>query len=86
MYAVLSAGIPVLVCFFYPETMNRNLELLNHVFRDASSPWQIVSMARRLPQGDVTDMDLVAHNKEKGDRCSVEMKENDKISQHIAKE
>ncbi|KAJ5724475.1 hypothetical protein N7493_006203 [Penicillium malachiteum] len=75
MYAVLSACIPVVVYFFYPETMNRNLEMLNHVFRDASSPWEIVSMARHLPQGEPNTMDLVAHNKEKDD-CSVEMKEN----------
>ena len=76
MYAILSACIPVLVYFFYPETMNRNLELLNHVFRDASSPWQIVSMAHKLPQGEISEADLVAHNKEKGDGCTVEMKEN----------
>jgi sugar porter (SP) family MFS transporter len=76
MYAILSACIPVLVYFFYPETMNRNLEMLNHVFRDASSPWQIVSMARNLPQGEVTPAELIARNKEKGDACSVEMKEN----------
>ncbi|KAJ5924378.1 hypothetical protein N7466_008565 [Penicillium verhagenii] len=75
MYAILSACIPVLVYFFYPETMNRNLELLNHVFRDASSPWQIVSMARNLPQGEVTEADLMAHNEEK-EECFVEMKEN----------
>ncbi|KAJ5865015.1 hexose carrier protein [Penicillium soppii] len=76
MYAILSACIPILVYFFYPETMNRNLEMLNHVFRDASSPWQIVSMARHLPQGEVTPAELIARNKEKGDTCSVEMKEN----------
>ncbi|KAJ5683529.1 hexose carrier protein [Penicillium macrosclerotiorum] len=76
MYAILSACIPVLVYFFYPETMNRNLELLNHVFRDASSPWEIVSMARSLPQGEIAKIDLMAHDKEKADVCSVEMKEN----------
>lgn len=76
MYAILSACIPVLVYFLYPETMNRNLELINHVFRDAPSPWQIVSMARHLPQGEVTPAELVAHNKEKRDDCSVEMKEH----------
>ncbi|KAJ6087657.1 hexose carrier protein [Penicillium canescens] len=76
MYAVLSACIPVLVYFFYPETMNRNLEMLNHAFRDASSPWQIVSMARHLPQGEISPAELIARNKEKGDSCSVEMKEN----------
>ncbi|KAJ5115254.1 hexose carrier protein [Penicillium alfredii] len=75
MYAILSACIPVLVYFFYPETMNRNLELLNLVFRDASSPWQIVSMARQLPQGEVTGVDLMSRNNEKDDECSVEMKE-----------
>ncbi|CAG8935883.1 unnamed protein product [Penicillium salamii] len=76
IYAILSACIPVLVYFFYPETMNRNLEMLNHVFRDASSPWQIVSMARNLPQGEVTPAELIAKNKEKDDGCSLEMKEN----------
>ncbi|OOQ91654.1 MFS sugar transporter [Penicillium brasilianum] len=75
MYAILSACIPVLVYFFYPETMNRNLELLNHVFRDASSPWEIVSMARHLPQGEVTEADFMAEN-EKSDGTSVEMKEH----------
>ncbi|GKZ36704.1 hypothetical protein AbraIFM66950_007879 [Aspergillus brasiliensis] len=75
MYAILSACIPVLVYFFYPETMNRNLELINHVFRDASSPWQIVSMARHLPQGEITPAELVAYNKEKDD-CSVEQREH----------
>ncbi|KAJ5648578.1 hypothetical protein N7490_004950 [Penicillium lividum] len=74
MYAILSACIPILVYFFYPETMNRNLELLNHVFRDASSPSKIVSMARNLPQGDVTDMDVMAYNEGKYGG-SVEMKE-----------
>lgn len=76
VYAILSACIPAMVFFFYPETTNRNLELLNHVFRDASSPWEIVSMARQLPQGEVTESDLAEHNKAKGDGCSVEMKEN----------
>ena len=76
MYAILSACIPVLVFFFYPETMNRNLELLNHVFRDASSIWQIVSMAHNLPQGEINTVDIVEHNKEKEDGCSIEMKEN----------
>ncbi|KAH8204274.1 hypothetical protein TruAng_001560 [Truncatella angustata] len=55
MYAIISACIPIVVFFFYPETMNRNLELLNNVFKDASSPWQIVSMARQLPQGEVVE-------------------------------
>ncbi|KAI0444859.1 general substrate transporter [Xylaria telfairii] len=55
IYAITSALIPIGVFFFYPETMNRNLELLNSVFKDASSPWEIVSMARRLPQGELAD-------------------------------
>ncbi|OQE28657.1 hypothetical protein PENSTE_c003G02323 [Penicillium steckii] len=76
MYAVLSACIPILVYFFYPETMNRNLEMLNHVFRDASSPWKIVSMARHLPQGEVTTTEFVAANKEKEEECFEERKEN----------
>ncbi|KAE8348201.1 general substrate transporter [Aspergillus coremiiformis] len=53
MYAVISACIPIAVYLFYPETMNRNLEAINTVFREAPSPWQIVSMARHLPQGEL---------------------------------
>ncbi|KAL4894080.1 general substrate transporter [Aspergillus ambiguus] len=55
VYAVISACIPITVYFFYPETMGRNLEALNGVFRDAPSAWHVVAMARKLPQGDVTD-------------------------------
>ncbi|KAI2791266.1 hypothetical protein POX_c04123 [Penicillium oxalicum] len=65
VYAVISACIPVSVYFFYPETMNRNLEALNHVFRDASTPWQIVSMARHLPQGEAADVDVWMRAEEK---------------------
>ncbi|KKK11869.1 hypothetical protein P175DRAFT_0515712 [Aspergillus ochraceoroseus IBT 24754] len=75
MYAVLSACIPALVYFLYPETMNRNLELINNVFRDASSPWEIVSMAKNLPEGEIPEAQLIAMAK-KGDGCSVEMEEN----------
>ncbi|RWA09495.1 hypothetical protein EKO27_g5617 [Xylaria grammica] len=57
IYAVIAALIPIVVFFFYPETMNRNLELLNSVFEDASSPWEIVTMARKLPQGELVDGD-----------------------------
>lgn len=51
MYAIISACIPIMVAFFYPETMGRNLEMINHVFRDAPSAWKIVSMARNVPRG-----------------------------------
>ncbi|KAL3472389.1 general substrate transporter [Aspergillus californicus] len=74
MYTVLSACIPVGVYFFYPETMNRNLELINQVFRDASSPWEIVSMARHLPQGEVSEAQLAVLTKKDG--TAVEMKED----------
>ncbi|KAA8645791.1 hypothetical protein EYZ11_006754 [Aspergillus tanneri] len=65
VYAVISACIPVSVYFFYPETMNRNLEALNHVFRDATTPWHIVSMARHLPQGEAAEVDLYMRANEK---------------------
>jgi hypothetical protein len=53
--------------------MNRNLEALNHVFRDASTPWQIVSMARHLPQGEAAEVDVWMRAEEKG---VIEQKEN----------
>ncbi|KAI0530270.1 general substrate transporter [Xylaria digitata] len=65
IYAVISALIPIIVFFSYPETMNRNLELLNSVFKDASSPWEIVTMARKLPEGELVDEDNRNENAKK---------------------
>ncbi|OJJ84299.1 sugar porter family MFS transporter [Aspergillus glaucus CBS 516.65] len=73
MYAVISACIPIVVYLWYPETMNRNLESINHVFRDAPSTWQIVSMAKHLPQGEATEVAMMQNSKEKG--LEVEQKE-----------
>ncbi|KAJ5682238.1 hypothetical protein N7462_005403 [Penicillium macrosclerotiorum] len=72
VYAVISACIPFSVYFFYPETMNRNLEALDHVFRDAPSPWHIVSMARHLPQGETAEVDVWQH----AEKSQIEQKEN----------
>lgn len=73
MYAVISACIPFAVYFFYPETMNRNLEALNHVFRDAPTSWSIVSMARQLPQGETAEVDVWTKAEEK---ANIEQKED----------
>ncbi|KAK1144773.1 hypothetical protein N8T08_004784 [Aspergillus melleus] len=73
MYAVISAFIPISVYLFYPETMNRNLEALNHVFRDAPTCWDIVSMAKHLPQGEAAEVEVAMRTAEKG---SVEQKEH----------
>ncbi|KAI9037087.1 sugar porter family MFS transporter [Aspergillus affinis] len=73
VYAVISAFIPISVYLFYPETMNRNLEALNHVFRDAPTCWDIVSMAKHLPQGEAAEVEVALRTAEKG---SVEQKEH----------
>ncbi|KAJ5230466.1 hypothetical protein N7489_011174 [Penicillium chrysogenum] len=73
VYAVISACIPISVYLFYPETMNRNLEALNHVFRDAPTTWDIVSMARHLPQGEAAEVDMWMRTEEKG---AIDQKEN----------
>ncbi|KAI3112868.1 hypothetical protein CBS147333_3376 [Penicillium roqueforti] len=72
IYAVISACIPVSVYFFYPETMNRNLEPLNHVFRDAPTAWDIVSMARHLPQGEAAEVDVWKGTDEKAEMNEIE--------------
>lgn len=74
MYTVISACIPISVYFFFPETMNRNLEALNYVFQDAPSAWQIVSMAKQLPEGENVEMAILERDvKEEG---MVEQKEH----------
>jgi sugar porter (SP) family MFS transporter len=75
MYAIISACIPIAVGLFYPETMGRNLEMINHVFRDASSPWTIVAMARNVPKGDLTENDVFEQSNEK-QGVSFEQREN----------
>lgn len=56
VYTVISACIPIAVYFFYPETMNRNLESLNNVFVEATSIWDVVNKARVLPQGEASEV------------------------------
>ncbi|RHZ68739.1 hypothetical protein CDV55_107446 [Aspergillus turcosus] len=63
VFAAISASIPVTVYFFYPETMGRNLEAMNQVFRDAPSVWRIVATAKKLPQGDVAAFDTQSDEK-----------------------
>ncbi|KOC09023.1 putative MFS sugar transporter [Aspergillus flavus AF70] len=72
VYAAISACIPVSVYFFYPETMGRNLESLNQVFRDAPSVWHVVSMAKDLPKGDVSHLDVEGVEK----KLDIEQKEH----------
>ena len=50
IYAVIGICIPVTVYFFYPETMGRNLEELDLVFRESSSIFTVVATARHLPK------------------------------------
>ncbi|KAJ0153768.1 ADP-ribosylation factor-like protein 8b [Fusarium oxysporum f. sp. albedinis] len=52
---IISASIPIVVVFFYPETMNRNLEALNNTFVEASTVFEVVSMARKMPTQEIED-------------------------------
>ncbi|CAG8929603.1 unnamed protein product [Penicillium salamii] len=51
------ACVPIIVLPFYPETMGRNLERIDQVFREAPTIWDIVPMARKIPKGDVATDD-----------------------------
>ncbi|KAK9350509.1 general substrate transporter [Lipomyces doorenjongii] len=53
VYAAIGATIPPVVYFFYPETMNRNLEQLDLLFREAPSIMSIVSMSKQIPTIEV---------------------------------
>ncbi|RAL10712.1 sugar transporter [Aspergillus homomorphus CBS 101889] len=50
VFAATCACVPLVVLLFFPETMNRDLELIDGVFREAPTIWDIVPMARKLPQ------------------------------------
>ncbi|KAE8138889.1 hypothetical protein BDV38DRAFT_281451 [Aspergillus pseudotamarii] len=55
MYALISITIPVCIYIFYPETMGRNLELVDKIFVEAPSIWKIVPYARALPEQQYSD-------------------------------
>ncbi|KAJ5008855.1 Sugar transporter STL1 [Colletotrichum sp. SAR 10_99] len=49
VYAVISACIPVSVYFLYPETMGRNLEEIDLLFRESPSVFATVRFAKNRP-------------------------------------
>mgnify|MGYP000848854135 CR=1 FL=1 len=61
VYAVIAACIPVSVYLFFPETMGRNLEEIELMFKDSPSVWQTVKFARdrkiAMPQEFISEKD-----------------------------
>lgn len=49
VFAVISACIPVSVYFLFPETMGRNLEEIELLFKDSPSMWSTVKFAKTRP-------------------------------------
>lgn len=49
VYAVISACIPVSVYFLFPETMGRNLEEIEMLFKDSPSVFATVKFAKNRP-------------------------------------
>ncbi|KAH9896163.1 general substrate transporter [Xylariomycetidae sp. FL2044] len=49
VFAVIAACIPVSVFFLYPETMGRNLEEIDLMFKQSPSVWGTVKFARTRP-------------------------------------
>lgn len=51
VFACIGACIPVSVYFLFPETMGRNLEEIDMMFKDSPSIWQTVKFAKTRPVG-----------------------------------
>ncbi|KAH7040032.1 general substrate transporter [Microdochium trichocladiopsis] len=49
VFAVIAGTVPIAVFLFFPETMGRNLEEIDLLFRDSESIWQTVRLARKRP-------------------------------------
>lgn len=49
VFACVGFCIPITVFFFYPETMGRNLEEIDLMFKDSPSIWGTVKFARTRP-------------------------------------
>ncbi|KAL4783403.1 general substrate transporter [Aspergillus varians] len=50
VYAAVGAVVVPSIFLFYPETMGRNLEELDAIFREGSSMFEVVSMSKTLPR------------------------------------
>lgn len=73
VYAVIAACIPVTVYFLFPETMGRNLEEIDLMFRQSPSMWATVKFAKNRPIGMPQEFDT---EKTKGDADFVEDKKD----------
>ncbi len=51
VFAVIAACVPVSVYFLFPETMGRNLEEIDLIFKDSPSVWATVRFAKSRPIG-----------------------------------
>lgn len=51
VFACVGACIPLSVYFLFPETMGRNLEEIDMMFKDSPSIWQTVKFAKTRPVG-----------------------------------
>ncbi|KAF2087947.1 putative sugar transporter [Saccharata proteae CBS 121410] len=58
IYAVIGFLIPVSVYFFYPETMGRNLEELDLLFRESPSVMATVKFAKKKPRSTPAEFAL----------------------------
>ncbi|POS79801.1 hypothetical protein DHEL01_v201806 [Diaporthe helianthi] len=64
LFAVICFLVPVSVFFLYPETMGRNLEEIDMMFKDSPSIWATVKFAKNRPIGMPTEFvqDKSKHN------------------------
>lgn len=62
VYAVISACIPVSVYFLFPETMGRNLEEIDMLFRDSPSVFATVRFAKNRPVAMPQEFEREKHN------------------------
>ena len=65
VYATIAATIPIVVYFFYPETMGRNLEDIELIFKDSPSVWSTVKFAKSRPGGNPRDFQTESEKGEK---------------------
>ncbi|KAI0015241.1 general substrate transporter [Xylariomycetidae sp. FL0641] len=61
VFAVIAACIPMSVILLYPETMGRNLEEIDLMFKQSPSVWATVRYARNRPVGLPQEFDEKGH-------------------------
>lgn len=75
LFAVLGGCIPIIVFFFFPETMGRSLEQMDELFKENSSIAGVVKASLKKPDDTLERLAVAADEKRDVDETASQIEE-----------